>query len=313
MTDFVVIPDTACDLTADLRERFGITDYLHGILYHPDGRSEVCSLDWDTMTAEEYYRSMKGRKALYTTATPPLGEVMDIFEKYLSRGQDVLSISLSAGLSSSYANTVSVANELLQKYPDRKIVCIDSKRYSTALSLLVIEACKQRDAGKTIDETAEYLLSIRDTVHQMGSMDDLFFLVKTGRVTNFKAFFGSMISLNVLADFNEKGMAQVVGKCKGSRNAINATIAYMKQTIVGPQEQIVFVAHTDRAAAAQLLADRIQEEFSPKEIIINTVGAACGATIGPGLCAAFYRGVSATEGLVKEQEIMSTILQPQQK
>ena len=148
MSDFVIIPDSSCDLTKDLRERFGIEDYAAGVLYYPDGREEKVSLDWETMTPKEFYNSMKGRKALYTTATPPFGEVFALFEKHLKQGKDVLSISLSSGLSASYANTVRVAEDLREKYPDRKIICVDSLRYSTAMALLVIEACLQKEQGK---------------------------------------------------------------------------------------------------------------------------------------------------------------------
>ncbi len=311
MSNFAIVADTACDLHKGLRERFGVDDYVRGILYYPDGKQESCSLDWETMTAKEYYDSMKGRKALYTTATPPLGEVMETFEKYLKDGRDVLSISLSSGLSSSWSNTVGVAEDLQQKYPERKIICIDSQRYSTALALLVIEACLQRDRGKTIDETAAYLDEIKHTVHQMGSMDDLFFLVKTGRVTNFKAFFGQMIGLNIMADFNEKGMSEVIGKLKGPKNMIDATIKYISEMAVDPENQIMFVAHTNREAAAELLAERIRNEIKPKEVIINTVGAACGATIGPGLCAAFFKGHPTSKDMSDEKALMEKIIESQ--
>ncbi|MEE1197795.1 MAG: DegV family protein [Acutalibacteraceae bacterium] len=313
MYRFEIIPDTSSDLTKDLRDRFGINDYLHGIMYHPNGKEEVISLDWETMTPKEYYDSMKGRQALYTTATPRIGEIYELFEKYLSKGIDVLSISLSSGLSASYANTVTVAEELRVKYPERKIICIDSKRYSTSLSLLIIKACLKRDEGASIDEVADYINSIKDTVHQIGSMDDLFFLVKTGRVTNFKALFGQMIGLNIMADFNQNGMSEVIGKIKGQRDAIDADIKYMRETITNPEEQIVFVAHTNREAAAQLLAKRIKEEICPKEVILHTVGMACGATIGPGLCAAFYLGKPISENLNDEKALMANIIENQKR
>ncbi len=308
MYQFEIIPDTACDLTAELRERFGIRDYLRGIMYYPDGREVQLSLDWELMSAKEYYDSMKGRKALYTTATPPLGDVYEIFEKHLKEGRDVLSISLSGGLSASYANTEKVAEDLRAKYPDRKIICVDSMRYSTSLALLVIEACIKREEGKSIEEVADYINEIRHTVHQIGSMDDLFFLVKTGRVTNFKAFFGQMIGLNLLADFNHNGMAEVIGKCKGQRDAFDAAVDYMEKTIENPQDQIVFVAYTNRDAAARLLADKIRERIKPKELIVNTVGMACGATIGPGMCATFYRGKPISENLAEEKALMDQIM-----
>lgn len=308
MSDFVIIPDTSCDLTRDMREKYNIPDYLHGILYHPDGTEVLSSLDWDNMSAKEYYDSMKGRKALYKTATPKLGEVYEVFEKYLKQGKDILSISLSAGLSSIYENNLKAANDLMKKYPDRKIICVDSMRYSTALAILIIEASNKQAEGCSIDEVADYINEIKHTVHQIGSMDDLFFLVKTGRISNFKALFGQMIGLNIIADFNEHGMSEVIGKIKGQRDAIDAFIEYMEETAVDIENQTVFVAHTNREAVAKLLVQKIKERFSPKEIILNTVGIACGATIGPGLCAAFYKGKPVSHNMEFEKNLMTKII-----
>ncbi len=308
MHNFAIVPDTSSDMTAELRERFGVTDYLRGILYMQDGSEENELLDWSKEKLEKYYSSMKGHAKLYTTATPPLGEIYEVFEKHLKAGRDVLSISLSAALSASYENTEKVARELRPKYPERKIICIDSKRYSTALTILTILACQKRAEGMDIEAVNEYILSMRDRVHQMGSMNDLFFLVKTGRVTNFKALFGSMIGLNIMADFNRSGMSEVCGKLKGQKDAIEATIKYMEQTIENPKEQIIFVAHTNRRAAAELLKTRIEQTFCPAEIILTTVGPACGANIGPGLCAAFYIGKPISEDYSKEKQLMQNCI-----
>ena len=148
-------------------------------------------------------------------------------------------------------------------------------------------------------------------IHQIGPMDDMFFLVKTGRVSNFKAFFGTLVGINPMADFNRNGLSQVLGKFKGKQNAFDAVIEYMRGTIEDPQDQIIFVAHSDREQAAKVLAQRIAEEFSPKEIIINHVGMSCGASIGPGLCAAFYQGAEISEGMEKEQALMNRIVENQ--
>ncbi|MBE6740239.1 MAG: DegV family protein [Ruminococcaceae bacterium] len=309
MSSFVIIPDTSCDLTRDLRERYNIPDYLHGALYYPDGRESLSYLDWEEISPKEYYDSMKGRKALYKTATPLIGEVYEVFEKYLKQGKDILNICLSAGLSSIYESNVAVAKDLMEKYPDRKIICVDSMRYSTSLALLIIEAAKKQAEGLSIEEVADYVNEVKHTIHQIGSMDDLFFLVKTGRVTNFKAFFGQMIGLNILADFNERGMSEVIGKIKGQRDAIDTFIEYMAETAVDIENQTVFVAHTNREAAAKLLADKIKERFNPKEIILTVVGTACGATIGPGLCAAFYKGKPTSKDMVYEKELIAKIIE----
>lgn len=308
MSDFVIIPDSSCDLTKDLRDRFDIPDIIRGVLYFPDGHSELADVDWTKMTPTEFYDSMKGRNVLYKTACPPGEEIIEKFEKHLKEGKDIISPVLSTALSATYNDVTQVSRDLLKKYPERKIVVVDSLRYSTSLALLVISAAIKKQEGASFDEVVAYLESEKYRIHQMGSMDDLFFLVKTGRVGGFKAFFGSMIGLNILADFNEKGLSEPIGKLKGKKDAFKATIEYIDKTVENPAEQIMFIAHSNREEAANALAELVKEKFNPKELIIKNVGVSCGASIGPGLCAVFYKGAPASAGLEKERAIMDEIV-----
>lgn len=308
MSDFVIIPDASSDLTRELRERFNIPDYVKGTLYLPDGTEAEADLDWELIDPTTYYKSMSGRNPLYKTASAQRKNILSVYERFLKEGKDILAISLSSALSGTNQVCTKVAQELMEKYPGRKILVLDSMRYSTALSLLVIMASQKQAEGATLEETYEYVEKNKHRVHQIGPMDDMFFLVKTGRVSNFKAFFGTLVGINPMADFNRNGLSQVLGKFKGKQNAFDAVIEYMRGTIENPQDQIIFVAHSDREQAAKVLAQRIQQEFSPKEIIINHVGMSCGASIGPGLCAAFYQGAEISEGMEKEQALMNEII-----
>ena len=133
--------------------------------------------------------------------------------------------------------------------------------------------------------------------------------MRTGRISNAKAFFGSLVGINPMADFNERGVSEVLAKFKGKRAALDAVIKYMKATAVSLEDRTVFVAHSNRAEVAEKLRDMIEAEFHPKEIIINTVGMACGANIGPGLCAAFYEGKPISPDMADEKAIMESISQ----
>ena len=78
MSDFAILTDSSCDLTRDLRERFGVEDYLHGFLVFPDGHQEKADLDWGNMSAERFYGGMKEKKELYTTAQPGMQDFIDL-------------------------------------------------------------------------------------------------------------------------------------------------------------------------------------------------------------------------------------------
>ncbi len=309
MSNFVIIPDTSSDFTKELRERFDIPDYVSGVVNFPDGHTEPADLDWERHNPKDFYESMKDKKTLYTTATPPMGNVLEVFERQLMLGNDILSVSLSSGLSGAYNICKTAASELLERYPERKIICVDSMRYSTAIGVLLILASKKRAEGATLEETAACIEANKHRVHQIGPMDDLFFLTKTGRISNFKAFFGTLVGVNPMADFNRKGLAEVLGKFKGKTAAFNATLEYVKATIEDAENQIVFVAHSNREQQAELLAERVRNEIKPKEVIINNVGMACGCSIGPGLCGVYYLGSEITEGMEKERAIINSLLE----
>ncbi len=309
MSTFAIISDSACDLNKDLRERFGLDDWIGSEVIFPDGHMEAVDLDWSNITPEEYFGSMADKKKMYKSAAPGPELIKTVFRKQLDIGNDILCVTLSSGMSAVYDHCCLAARDLMREYPERKIRVVDSKRYSTALSLMCVYANDLRKEGKSLDETADWLEANRDRFHQSGWMDDLFFLARAGRLSKGTAVMGTMIGVKPMADFNlDNGMSQVIGKARGYTKAFRAVVEYMKATVEHPEDQIVFVAHTYRKEQAEKLADMIRQEVHPKEVILNTVGQACGANIGPGLVATYYFGAPISKNLTRESKILQEIL-----
>ena len=304
---FVIIPDASCALTKDLRERFHIPAYVKAKIMFPDGTEHVADLDWEEISADEYFRSMVEDKAIYKSGMAGIENSIATYEQFLKEGQDVLAVSLSSGLSGNYGLAVKASEVLKEKYPDRMIIVVDSKRYSGVIAAMIAKADELKQEGKTIEEVAEWLENNRNRYHQMGPMDDLNFLCRTGRINNFKAFFGTLVGVNSLGDFNPNGLTDVLGKAKGKPKAIAATIEYVKRTIEEPENQIVFIAHSYRAETAEELRRRVEEELHPKEIIMARIDMSCGANVGPGMAAVFYYGKEISPDLAEEKKIMEEI------
>ena len=281
---------------------------MHGTVTSPDGTQYRADMDCGDEALNAYFESMKG-KILYKTAFATQGEMQKTIEPFLKEGKDVLVLTLSSALSGTYQSCMLASKGLMEMYPERKIICVDTLRYSSAISFLLVKAAEKKKEGATIEETADYLNEIKHRVHQAGPLDDLFFCVKTGRISNFKAFFGTLVGVHCLGEFNKGGMTEVIGKAKGKAAAINAAIEYIKKTIENPEEQIVFVGHSNRTEHAERLAQRIRDEIKPKEVIVNSIGLSCGASIGPGLCAAYYMGAPVSENLETEKKLMEESIQ----
>jgi len=300
MKSFTIISDTSCDLVKELRDRFGIADYARGYVHLPDGTAIKGNLDWSEEESDAFFKALSDKKSSFKTATPAIGEVIDTLEPFLQNGEDVLCVTLSGGLSGMYGIFVNAKRDLAEKYPDRKIIIVDSMRYSTSEGMVCMLASQYRDMGKTIEETAELLEINKHRVHQIGWMDDLFYCKKMGRVSNAAAVMGTLVGVKAMADFNHKGMSHVLGKTRGYKNAYRLIVEYMKATGEDLENQIIFITHTLRKEHALEVKKLIEAEIKPKEIIISTVGQGSAPNVGPGLVAAFYLGKKASEDLKDE-------------
>ncbi|PWJ70897.1 DegV family protein with EDD domain [Ruminococcaceae bacterium R-25] len=305
MADYVILTDSSTDLTKDLRKRFGIDDYLPGNITFPDGHTEDSTLDWENISPQDFYTSMS-KDSMYTTGIKNIEVQEAFFEKYLKQGLDILSISLSHSLSNTFDSCRKAAQNLLEKYPERKIICVDSLRYSGGDGLLCSYAGEMKQEGKSLEEVAEWLENNKHRCHQTGTVDDLKFLAKMGRCSNVSAFMGSLINIKPIAEFNRDGMNQIITKVTGYKKLFSAVIEYMKATI-DPEPKRIFVSHTFRKAQWLQLQELIRENFPTAEIIPTTVNMANGSSIGPGMVVAFYMGKEISEGLAEETKILEEI------
>ena len=307
MYRFEIVSDTSCDLNKELRDRFGIADYARGYVHLPDGTAVKGNLDWTREESDAFFKALSDKKANFRTATPAIGEVIDTLEPFLKEGKDVLCVTLSTGLSGMYGVFVNAQRDLNEKYPDRKIIVVDSMRYSPSEGMVCMLASQYRAEGKSIEETAELLDVNKCRVHQIGWMDDLFYCKKMGRVSNAAAVMGTLVGIKAMADFNHNGMSHVLGKTRGYKNAYRIVVEYMKETGEDLENQIVFITHTLREEQALEVKKLIEEEIKPKEIIICTVGQGSAPNVGPGLVAAFYLGAPISENAEKETKVFEAI------
>lgn len=310
---FVILPDVTCDLTLNIRQKYNI-DVVLGHVHYPNGVEENSMLDWNDCsflndhTAEEFYDALSKNPNGFTTAPPNIQELYNTFEKYVKEGYGILSMTISSGMSGTYNFSVTARDMILEKYPDAQIECFDSLRFGPGFGLMAVYASLLRDEGKTLSEVKKYLEDNKNRFHQMGWLDDLSFVAKKGRISHAKAFMGKLIGIKPLGEFDYNGLTTVIAKAKGEKSAYKAMLSYIEKTIENPEDQVIFIAHTNRRSQAELFKQLIKEKFNPKEIYLNDVYPACGVNIGPGLMAAYYVGKPISEGLVEEKELINSII-----
>ncbi len=307
MEKFVILADITCDLGKELRAEYDI-EYINGHFTTPDGKEHESYLEWTDATPSEFYKALRAKPNDYTTAPPNVNEWATVLEDYAKQGVGVLALTISSALSGTYAFLTKAVEEVKSKYPDAAIRTIDSRRFSSGHGLLCVYASLLRKEGKSLDETADWVENNLNRFHQAGWLDDLSFVAKKGRLTSAKAFFGTLMGLKPIGEFDKNGMTTVIGKAKGEKQAYPVLLEYIAATIENPEEQIIFVATADRYKQAEAYKKMLEDKFHPKAVYINYVYPSSGINVGPGLMAAYYMGKPISEDLAEERELVTRLL-----
>lgn len=309
MEKFIILADVTCDLTEEMREYFGVKDYIPGHINLGNGQEHITKLEWDFISNKEFYEKLGNKQNKITTAPPNLEEYYEKFEKYVKEGYAILSMSISSKISSTYDFATLAAKRVKENYPEANIYCFDTLRLSSAFGLLVCYAHELQNEGKSFDEVIAWLEENKTKVHQMGPIDDLMFIARRGRVTMGAAIMGNLVGIKPLGDFNDVGYTTVLTKVKGIKKALKVTIDYVKETARDIENQYVFVAHTDRERYAMDLKAYIEAELEPKRVFVGEAFSASGTNIGPGMVGVYYMGDHVSDDMEKEKAAMNKVLE----
>lgn len=303
MNKFVIIADSTCDLEDELQKKYDIK-VLPGHCVLPDKREILTYPRWDVFTRKEFYDALKANPDGFVTSPANSGEFEAAFREAALEGLDVLCMTISSGISGAYNFALQAEEAVHKDFPDITIKVIDSRRFGPGFGLMAVYASKKREAGMSLSETADWIEANKNRFHQAGWLDDLSFVAKKGRMTNAKAFFGTLAGIKPIGEFDRNGLTTVIGKIKGAKKALKVLIGYIKETVEDPKNQVFYIAHTERYAQAEVFKELIENEIHPKDVLIMDVHVSSGANVGPGLMAAYYVGAEITDTLKKETAIV---------
>ncbi|MBE5817985.1 MAG: DegV family protein [Clostridiales bacterium] len=307
MKKFVILPDVACDLSGELREYFDLENYIHGYV-HINGEAVRSTLDWDTMSRNDFYSTLANKKNTISSAAASPEEFYLLFKEYAQKGYDILSMSLCSKISGTYNISMLAANRIKEDFPECNIYCFDSQRMSGSFGLLVCYALEFQRQGKSFDEIVAWLEENKHKVHQMGPIDDLTFIARRGKISNGKAFFGNLAGVKPMGDCNTEGYVTVLTKVKGIKKALAVTVEYIKELAENIEDQYILIMHSDRQAYAEVLKGMIEAEIKCKKVFVSDVFLTCGTNIGPGMVSVYFLGSPVSENCEREKEAMTAVL-----
>ncbi len=308
MKNYIILADVTCDLSAPIREQFGVDDYIQGHIHFSDGRDFNTTLDWSHISRDEFYKALSNRRLDVSTAPPSPEEYYCTFKKYAEAGYDILSMSISSKISSTYNVAKMAADRVSAEFPDCTIYCFDSYKMSGAFGLLVMYAHELRREGKSMDEVISFLESHKHKIHQMGPIDDLIFVARRGRIAMGKAIMGSFAGVKPMGDCTREGYVSVLTKVKGISKALDLTVRYIGRSAVNVENQYILISHSNRQEYAEKLCAMLEDSLHPKQVFVSDVFTGSGTNIGPGMLGVYFIGEEISEDLATEKAIITELL-----
>ena len=281
---YKIVTDTCCDFPAQMYKDLQLEVVSLSVLYKGVNYNEY-SEAW----LKDLFAGLRNGEKTTTAAVNPEGWA-SVIEPVLASGEDALVLTFSSGLSATYQSAVIAADELQEKYPDRKIRVVDTLCASLGQGLLVWYACKKRDEGISLEELAAWCEEYRFKLCHWFTVDDLMYLKRGGRVSAATALVGTMLQIKPVLHVDDEGHLINVSKARGRKGSIDALVAKMGETAIPGANDTVFICHGDCEADAQYLATKVKEKYGVKDVFIYYVGAVIGSHSGPGTLALFYLG-----------------------
>jgi DegV family protein with EDD domain len=198
----------------------------------------------------------------------------------MEAGDSVVYVANALPLSSSVNTALAVARDLAATYPEGKIYCIDSKNVCGGQGMLVILAAELRDAGKSAEEIVAAIEEKRAYVNQVVTVGSLDRLKKSGRVKGSAAFFGNLLGVKPILISDANGQNVPVCKVKGRNASLDKVVEMVKESVIDPASQTVYIHHADCPETAEYLKGKLME-LGFKNAEIGIISSVVGACIGP--------------------------------
>lgn len=280
---FRIFTDNAANLPEELVSRYGLG--IVNICCYRDGKELDFTEGFD---GREFYGAMRDGLRV-CTAMPAPASFYDAFSPVLEAGEDLIYIGMSGGISGTAALAQSIALELQEEHPGRKITAIDTRGASLGEGLPVLYAAALREQGCSYEEVVEKTVQNCDNMWQVFTVDDLSYLRKTGRLFSAAVKVTNTLHVKPVLVGDRDGHIVLRRVAVGRRRALDI-LASRYTDKCADKSLPVGLAHADAEADAQYVIDRLRKSGCTGEITTVMYEPVTGSHVGPGTVALFFCG-----------------------
>ena len=285
MSSYKILTDSACDLPASMLQKLDVAATPLHLLFKGENIPDTV----EEPAISDFYAGMRAGEVSKTTAVNPSAWEA-LLEPVLADGQDALVLAFSGGLSTTHQSAVIAAQDMMEKYPDRKVLVVDTLCAASGQGLLVWYACKKRDAGMSLEQLYAWVEDNKLNLSHWFTVDDLVYLKRGGRVSAATAVVGTMLKIKPVLHVDENGKLVSMIKARGRKAAIETLVNQMVSLGEGFDNETVFICHADCMQDAEKLKELVLAKTGAKEVVIGNLGAVIGSHAGPGTLALFFMG-----------------------
>lgn len=283
---FVIVTDSSCDMPQEYLQQNEIEVVNLGFTM---GNVNYEGEFGEKISIQDFYAKLR-EGAMPTTYQVTAETAKMHIEPYLKDGKDILIIAFSGALSGTAGSFLVAAKEMKEKYPDRKILSVDSLCASMGEGLLLDYVIRYADGGAEIEEAAKYAEDLKLHICHEFTVDNLFHLKRGGRVSGVTAVIGTILKIKPLMHVSDEGKLVPIGKAMGRKKSLNELVEAVLEKNDMSEDDPIFISHGDCLGDVEYVQKILLEKFPNKRIVVNYVGAVIGAHSGCGTLAIFYKG-----------------------
>lgn len=237
----------------------------------------------------DFYDSMRAGMMTHTSQITPYF-YQQVFRREASLGSDILYISLSSGLSSTYSSALTAAEEIEEEFEGLKIEVVDSLAATGGMGLLLMMAVRARESGISLSENAQALRSAAGKICHWFLVDDLKYLRRGGRISAATAVAGAVLNIKPILKIADDGTLISIAKKRGLSKASSFLTECYAGAVDRSLPDEVIIAHADCISEAEAARKRILSINPQADVQICGLGPVIGAHTGPGMLAVIHWG-----------------------
>ena len=278
MSKIKLITDSTSDIAPELLETLNIEVVPLTVNF-----ATASYIDTIEINSTDFYTKVGQEEKMPTTSQPSIGEFINVYERYIAEGYEIISIHISGNLS----GTSATAQTAAKMVNSDKISVIDSQNATVGLGFLVLEAAKKIKQGLNKTDLVIHLEAFKNKTKLFLLVDTLEYLQKGGRIGKASALIGSFLNIKPILRL-EDGAVVPLDKVRTHTKAANKMLAIIKDE-VGDNRVRMGIAHGNVEERALAIKDKVQEMFNCEEILLTQVrSSVLGVHTGPGAIAVVH-------------------------